>query len=358
MDKLASCCEKIKPNAEPIFISSRIRLARNLAGENFPEASSEENRARVYAMCGGAILKMRKFAAGAHYNLNEAGENIGEILAEKNLISRELTRAEGARGAFISADASACIMVNEEDHLRIQAMERGLCLQSLWKKINSIDDYLEKSLPYAFSGRFGYLTACPSNTGTGMRASVMMHLFALDLNGDAERVIRGLNQLGIVARGTHGEGSDPAGAFYQISNQQTLGFAEQEIIERITNTCMTLAAFEQNARQKMLEDSPEILFDKFARAWAVLESAYVLSSKEAIECLSALRAAADMGFMGAKSKIKIDETFVKILPAHLCGGMPASPEERDVKRAKAVKLALKSLKKPVFPKSKKRAKNG
>ena len=355
MEKLNACCEKIKPNAEAIFISSRIRLARNLAGEIFPNAVSKAGKKQIFERCKASILKMRKFSGGARYNLQDTPDFFNEILVEKNLISRELQQGEGARGAFVSSDAAACIMVNEEDHLRIQAMERGLCLQSLWKKINAIDDALEKSLPYAFSDRFGYLTACPSNAGTGMRASVMMHLFALDLSGDAEKVIRGLNQLGIVARGTHGESSEPVGAFYQISNQQTLGFTESGIVERITNICVKLAQFEQNARQKFLEQRCEVLLDKFARAWAVLESCVLLSSREAIECLSALRAAADMGFMGAKSKVAIDSALVKILPAHLAMGAEMTPDERDAKRAESIKRELKKMKKPALPKSKKRA---
>ncbi len=355
MENLNDCCAKIKPCGEAIFISSRIRLARNLSGEIFQTAISDKGRTEIFYRCQSAILKMRKFANGAYCNLEETPPQTSRILLEKNLISSELEQGKGSRGVFISSDAAASVMVNEEDHLRIQVIEGGLCLKALWKKINSIDDSIEKYLPYAFSSQYGYLTACPTNTGTGMRASVMMHLLGLAMSDDMEKITRGLNQLGIVARGSNGEGSDPVGAFYQISNQQTLGFSEQDIIERITNICVKIAEFEQNARQKILEENPEALFDKIARAWAILESAIMISTSEATECLSALRLASDMGFMPAKSKILIDETLLKIRPAHLSEGEELTPKMRDIKRAAVLKSAIKNLKKPVFGSRKKRA---
>ncbi len=340
------CPVKIKPSSESIFISSRIRLARNLSGEIFQTAISDKGRTEIFEKCKGAILKMHKFSSGVEFNLEETSPSTNQILLERNFISSELEQGKGSRGVFISSDSISSVMVNEEDHLRIQVIESGLCLKNLWKKISTLDNSIEKHLPYAFSKRYGYLTACPTNTGTGMRASVMMHLLALTLTDDAEKVIRGLNQLGIVARGTNGEGSDPTGAFFQISNQQTLGFSEQAIIERITNICLKLAEFEENARQKLLEENPEMLFDKIARAWAILENAIVISTNEATDCLSALRLATDMGLMSAKSKSIIDATLLNIRPAHLSNGEELTPAMRDIKRAKILKAALKNLKKP------------
>lgn len=348
-----------KNDTEAIFISSRIRLARNLRGELFSTVNSLEDKSRVFQMCKKATSKLRRFSESEFLNLNELPSEAIEYLVESNMISRELASSEGDRGAFISNDSSACIMVNEEDHLRLQVKERGLCLASLWKKINSIDSTLEKHLDYAFDRNFGYLTTCPTNAGTGMRASVMMHLPALYLQGGIEKISRGLNQLGIVVRGSGGESSEPVGAFYQISNQRTLGVAEEAIVKTITEICVKLAEFEENARLKLLEDSPEELFDKISRAWGVLMSCRMISSGEAIECLSFLRLAADMGFMAAKSKVVIDSMILEMRPAHLekgVGKIAMTPYERDVLRSQLIKSALSDVKAPSFPKSKKQLK--
>ncbi len=358
-EPLNRCCDRLKPDTEAIFISSRIRLARNVAGELFSPAITEAGRRGVFEACRQALLKTRKFAAGVFLNLDEMSADDREMLVERNMISRELAEGAGTRGAFVSADCSACVMVNEEDHLRIQMLARGLCLESLWKKIDSLDNQIEKSLAYAFSPEYGYLTACPTNAGTGMRASVMMHLAGLSMTGDAEKVVRGLNQLGMVARGSNGEGSDPQGAFYQISNQQTLGVSELEIVSRITEMCVKIAGFERNAREVLLEKNPELLFDKIARARAVIDSCRIISSTEAVECLSAMRLAADMGFMPAKSKIVIDAMLLDVRPAHLkrdFGSPEMSAEARDILRARVLKGAFKGVRRPSFPRGKKNVK--
>ncbi|MBO6103307.1 MAG: ATP--guanido phosphotransferase [Opitutales bacterium] len=346
---------KLKSDTEAIFISSRIRLARNLKGELFSTANGPEDRRRIFDKCAGGIFALRKFSGGEFVNLQELDPEAAEFLAEANFVSPELVSGSGDRGAFISADASSCIMVNEEDHLRLQIMERGLCLESLWKKLDAIDTALSKRLEYAYDPDFGFLTACPSNTGTGMRASVMMHLPALYLAGDIDKISRGLNQLGIVARGSSGESSDPVGAFYQISNQRTLGVSELDIVKCITEICVKLAKFEQNARQKMLEDSPEEIFDKISRAWGILNSCRMITSSEAEECLSFLRLAADMGYMAAKGKSLMDDLMLDVRPAHLekAFGKTMQPRDRDVFRAGFIKSKIAGLRAPKFPGCKK-----
>lgn len=355
MEISESIC-KVKPDTEAIFMSSRIRLARNLAGEVFSPILTDEGKSEILSKVSSVLSGIRKFEGGLAIDISKASELDGELLCENNMISRELLAAKGARGAFISKDATTSVMVNEEDHLRIQMIARGLCLESLWKKINLLDDRIEKSIPYAFSEKYGYLTACPSNVGTGMRASVMMHLTGLALIGDIEKVVRGLSQLGIVARGSNGEGSDPIGGFYQISNQQTLGFQESNIIERVTNICAKIATFEQNARLRLLESNPEMLYDKIARAQAVIDACRIITSAEATECLSVMRLAADLGFIPAKSKVLIDEMLLNVRQAHLkfvYGNAEMSVGERDILRAQVLKQAFKSIKKAVFPKAKK-----
>lgn len=346
-------CKKVKPDTEAIFISSRIRLARNVAGEFFPSRNSAPERRAIMEGCVAALSGVRKFQSGQFLNLEELEPSDLEILVERNMMSRELANAEGARGVYVGSDCSSSVMINEEDHLRIQVLERGLCLESLWKKIDSLDNQIERRLPYAYSGRYGYLTACPTNTGTGMRASVMMHLIGLSMDGQIDPVIRGLTHMGMVARGSNGEGSDPAGSFYQVSNQQTLGFAERDIVEKMTHMCVKLGEFETNARLKLLEDKPEFVCDKIARAWAVLDSCRVISSAEAVECLSALRLAADLGFMPAKNKIVIDTMLLEVRPAHLerdFGRPGMDAPARDILRAEVLKESLKSLRKPKFSK--------
>ena len=351
-------CKTLKPDTAPIFISSRIRLARNVDGGFFGERNFGEHRGEILENCKKAISGVRKFDGGYFLNLDELNQQDRDILFERNIISRELLLADGARGVYVGADCTSSVMINEEDHLRIQVQERGLCLDALWKKIDGIDNQIEKRVRYAYSERYGYLTACPTNTGTGMRASVMMHLPGLSLSGQMEPVIRGLNHMGMVARGANGEGSEPSGSFYQISNQQTLGFAERDIIGKITAMGVRLAEFETNARMKLLEDSPELVYDKIARAWAVLESCVMIAGAEAIECLSLLRLASDLGFMPVKNKIVIDTMLLEVRPAHLerdFGKCGMDSNARDILRASILKGCLKSLRRPRLPKSKKSA---
>lgn len=347
---------KLKPDTEAIFISSRIRLARNVAGEDFTTILSDEGKAEVFNRVCEALSKVRKFEGGFFFDADALAGLNGQFLAENNMLSRELLAASGARGVYISKDASASVMINEEDHLRIQMLARGLCLEALWKKIDALDDKIERDLPYAFSERYGYLTACPTNVGTGLRASVMMHLTGLVMTEDMEKVIRGLSQFGFVARGANGEGSEPVGAFYQISNQQTLGFREPEMVEKITNICAKIATFEENARLRILESNPELIYDKIARARAIIDSCRMISSTEACECLSAMRLAADLGFMPAKSKLLTDALIFNLRPAHLKyiygqGGAMTSMQ-RDILRADVLREAFKDVRKPSFPKSK------
>ncbi len=331
-----------------IVMMSRIRLARNLSGEKFPNSANERELERIYNRCIKALLKAGKFKGGEVFNMGDLSDFNREMLLENRRVSKELLSEGGAfRGVVVSKDLSAAAMINEEDHLRIQVFAKGNNLSGAWRSINLIDDALEKDLEYAFCQEFGYQTACPTNAGTGMRASLMMHLPALVMAGTMEKVVRGVNQLGMVVRGANGEGSDSYSSIFQLSNQQTLGISESEIIGRITKYGKKISEFETNARIKLSQDNPLALADKFSRARAILENCKLISTAEAMTNLSALRMAADMGFFNLPDALKkIDSLMLDIQPSHLqirFGFFDAAPSERDSLRASYLNSEVRNL---------------
>ena len=330
-----------------IIISSRIRLARNLAGRRFVSSMDEGQLRKVYAECAGALRKIGKLRGYTLYDMGELSDFDREMLAEGRIISKELEDADKGRGAYVSRSGSTSVFINEEDHIRIQTIDAGLELDSLYKKADAIDDEIEKRLEYAYSDDIGYITSCPTNMGTGMRASVMLHLPALSADLQIEKITRGLNQLGMVVRGANGEGSDSVNAFFQLSNQQTLGISEAEIIEKIKTFCKKICQFEIDARYKALEEDPLAVFDKFLRARATLESCKLIDSEEAVANLSVLRLAADMNFMGNSDGVieKIDELSEDVLPCHLQNLLDVSAvsERRDALRARYLNAEVAEL---------------
>ncbi len=310
---------KLHKKNSSIVMMSRVRLARNVMGYRFSNAAAPDELAKVFDACFKSLSKVRKFQDGEFVKMSEISEFGRGILIENRIASRELPSGSPASGVYYSKDMSVSAMINEEDHLRIQSVGKGQCLKSLWKTLNSVDNSVEKNLEYLFSAEVGYLTACPSNVGTGMRASLMMHLPALVMSEQIEKIIRGLNQLGMVARGADGEGSDSYGAFFQLSNQQTLGVSENDIIEKIIKFGDKLSDFEINARLKLFQETPIILADKFARALSILRNCKLIDTAEAMSHLSSIRLAADMGFIRGASKLieDIDSTMLDIKPAHL-----------------------------------------
>lgn len=236
-------------------------------------------------------------------------------------------------------------MINEEDHLRIQFLKSGFNLKSVWKQIDRFDSDLERSFDVAFSPEFGYLTACPTNLGTGLRASVMMHLPGLVISEQMERVNRALNQLGITVRGLYGEGSDASGHVFQISNQQTLGESEAEIVDRLGNVLKTVIDHEVNARFKYLEDEREKLLDQIGRASGVLRGAYVVNSNEAMNLLSLMRLAVDFGMLPEKHRNDIDRLFIECQPGHIQYEVKEDiePEARDLSRGTKLRREFNKL---------------
>jgi len=334
--------------SHPILLMCRIRLARNISGYAFPGWSSSEKKLEIYLSCRDAIQQLPQFSPGIHFSVEALDTMERQFLVERHLISKELSEGELGAGVTIDDSQHKSIMINEEDHLRIQVMSPDLQFEEIWKRSNEIDDELEKRLNYAYREDFGYLTACPTNLGTGMRASAMLHLPGLVMMKQMERVVRAVNQLGIVARGIFGESSDPSGSVFQISNQQTLGESEQEIIQRLQNVISTIIEQETNARIRLFEDDSNRVVDRICRAYGVLRYANMLSSNEAMNLLSMLRMASDVQILPLNVRSLVDHLNMSTQPSHLqfSFGGSLDSDQRDLLRAQQIRDKLASIPEP------------
>ena len=267
-----------------------------------------------------------------------------EILFERHLISQELAQQNDSCGVFVTPDERLSIMVNEEDHIRIQSLQPGLNLRAAWETADKIDDIIESKLTYAFSSRLGYLTSCPSNVGTGMRASVMLHLPALVLMEEMDPVINGISKIGLAVRGMWGEGTEAAGNMFQVSNQITLGRREDEIIAHLEQIVLELIEHENNARIRLMNERSIMIEDHVARAFGILSNAKLISSGEALNLLSSLRLGLDLNMVTQFSRRELDMLFISIQPAHLqrLEDKDLTPDERDVVRADKLRDYMKS----------------
>src|SRR6478609_2653375 len=273
-----------------IVISSRIRLARNVAGFNFLSRCTRHQRQALEAKVRQIILESGVAPQTFYVDLEQATDMDRQLLVERHLISKPHAAAEGARGVAIGENETVSIMGNEEDHLRLQVLRSGLQLEEAWDEITRIDDQLESKLDWAFHPRFGYLTACPTNVGTGIRVSVMLHLPALKLTGEIEKVFRAAKDMRLAVRGLYGEGTEATGDFYQISNQTTLGKTEDEIISDFKHLVIPkIIDYEHHARRTLLNDRTVALDDKIYRAMGLLKFARLLASEDVLFALSHLR---------------------------------------------------------------------
>jgi protein arginine kinase len=329
------------PDKGPV-ISSRIRFARNLRDTTFPGWASKEVRNRVWSETVLAFDGMEHNEDFLRWRMDELNALDRELLFERHLISRELAERQAGSGVFVSSDECRAVMVNEEDHIRLQSLQPGLSLQKAWEEADELDNRLEQSLSYAFSSKLGYLTACPSNVGTGMRASVMLHLPGLCLTDEIKPVINAVSKIGLAVRGLWGEGSEASGHMFQISNQITLGKPEAEIISHLEQIVLEVIEHETNARQRLMDTQELRVHDHVGRAYGVLANAALMTSGEALDLLSALRLGVDLGMLPDMARREIDRLFIQIHPAHLqkAAGTALSPEERDVKRAQLVRKFL------------------
>jgi protein arginine kinase len=333
-----------------IVLMTRIRLARNLSGEPFPGRADKARRTELFGRCREAVSGASTMKRAYSFAIEDLGELERQVLVERHLISRELSGAKSAAGALISRDQSFSVMINEEDHLRIQVLRAGFQLRKAWNAVNDLDTQLEESLDFAFSPELGYLTACPTNLGTAMRASAMMHLPALIIANQMEKVVRAVNQLGMVVRGLFGEGSEASGSIFQISNQTTLGESEDEIIKRLASVLNSIIEHEMNARARLVESDASKLFDKIGRAYGILQNSHLLSSSEAMNLLSLLRLGVDLQMLPDTARSLIDRLFIEAQPGHLQYSQKGEhdPAQRDRLRAARLRTEFANLEKPHF----------
>ncbi len=329
------------PDEGPV-ISSRVRLARNLHDTTFPGRASDEVRNRVWSGVLDAFSQVHGGTNFLRWRMDELEALDRELLFERHLISREMAERKAGRGVLVSEDECRAVMVNEEDHLRLQSLQSGLNLQDAWEAADQLDNDLEQTLTYAFSGKLGYLTACPSNVGTALRASVMLHLPGLCLTDEIKPVINAVSKIGLAVRGLWGEGSEASGHMFQISNQMTLGRPEPEIIAHLEQIVLEVIEHENNARARLLESRKIRLQDHVGRACGILSHARMMPTGEALDLLSALRLGVDLGLTEGLLRREIDQLFIRIHPAHLQkkAGQILDPEERDIKRAQQIRRFL------------------
>jgi protein arginine kinase len=326
-----------------IVISSRIRLARNLAAFPFTNRSNAHQKAEIENLLRDRIGKLEVDPRLSYVNVPGLSLLDRQFLVERQLISRELAAAEGPRGVALGPQETVSLMVNEEDHLRLQVMRSGFTLDEAWQDIDKFDDLLEQRVNYAFSDEFGYLTACPTNVGTGMRASVMLHLPALVLTKQIEKVFRALQKINLAVRGLYGEGSRASGDFYQISNQVTLGKAETAILGEIREVIPQIITYERQARKTLIGESQPALKDKVARAFGTLCSATMMTSEETMDLLSSIRLGINLGLLEEITIPTVNELFIHTQPAHLQKLMGSSldGEERNSARARYLRTRLR-----------------
>ena len=351
LDDLASSSGEWLKGTGPesdIVISSRIRLARNLADFPFISRTTEADRAEIEKTLRSHITSLQesgRFPQQTLYlDVNDLEDVDRQFLVERQLVSRELAESEGARAVVIDPAERFSVMINEEDHLRFQVMHSGLDLGSTWRQINELDDLIEEQATYAFHDKLGYLTACPTNVGTGVRVSVMLHLPALVITRQIEKVFKSLQKINLAVRGLYGEGSQAMGDFYQISNQITLGMTEEELTKKVSDVVPVLIDYERQAREFLVRESHETLHDRVSRAYGILRTAQTISSEETMHLLSSVRMGINLGLISDLEIPTINKLFIHTQPAHLqkLSGIELDKSDRDIERASYLRRHLTS----------------
>jgi protein arginine kinase len=326
-----------------IVVSSRIRLARNLADFPFSNRASAMQKGEIESLLRERVTKLDGSIRLQYLQVHSLEPLDRQFLVERQLISREHATGEGQRGVAIEARETRSVMINEEDHLRLQVLRSGFQLDESWEDINQLDDLIEQKVTYAFSEEFGYLTACPTNVGTGMRASVMLHLPALHLTKQIEKVFRALQKINLAVRGLYGEGTRASGDFYQISNQVTLGKAEGDILKEIREVIPQIISYERMSRNTLLRESRSLIQDKISRAYGTLRSATMMTSEETMDLLSSVRLGINLSLIEDLTIPAVNELFLQTQPAHLqkLQGASLDGEERNVARANYLRSKLR-----------------
>ncbi len=323
-----------------VVLSTRIRLARNLEHAVFAGRASLDERRRVLDAVDAAWPRCASAKGGVRIMLDELDGSERQVLHERHLVSKELMASADSRpgrsaSAVFLAGAMG-VMVNEEDHLRLQTLQSGFALQPAYAALDRLDDELGAVLPFAFHREFGYLTACPTNAGTGLRASVLIHLPGLVLTKEISKVLQGLAQVGLTFRGLYGEGSEVVGNFFQLSNQTTLGKSEEELLDHLGKIVRQVVEYEEQARQVLLRDAPTIIEDKVWRAYGLLRHARRLSFEESMNLLSGVRLGVGLKLIPGLSVYTLNKLLIYTQPAHLAAletRFPSDPELRATRAA-------------------------
>ncbi len=325
-----------------VVLSSRIRLARNIVGFKFPNSADQETREKLLDLFNSAIGKSEFLQSGKLYRTDGLDRTSSNFLVERHLISPTMLDQLTGAGVYIAPSEQVSIMLNEEDHLRIQAITSGLEMDRTMELASQYDNEVGRLLEYDYDSDFGFLTACPTNVGTGLRASVLIHLPGLVLTREIERIIQKVTKLGLIVRGFYGEGTDVIGNLFQISNQTTLGQSESDILETIERVARTVITDEAGARNRLKEEAYDQISDKIWRAYGILKHARVLSSEEVMNLLSAVRLGLAMGIIDSVSIATINDILLLSQPAHLMKyyGEDMDADRRDIVRADMVREKL------------------
>jgi protein arginine kinase len=327
---------------EGIILSTRVRLARNLRDYPFPLNAEDSEREEVLEKGWVALAGVSELASGDRLPLAGLSARDCRLLVERHLISPALAGSGESSGVMIGEDETFSVMINEEDHLRMQVLLGGFVPEAAWTRLSAIDDQLGSQVTYAWDDRFGFLTACPTNAGTGLRVSLLMHLPALVITNNAEPVLRGASQVGLLVRGVHGEGSAVYGNIFQVSNQQTLGRSEEDILDSLSRVAEQIADQERRARSDLLREARDQLEDKVHRALGLLQNARLLTSRECLNLLSAVRLGVNIYVLSGVRISTLDELTVLTQPAHLDRreGRELDSSERNTLRAELVRDRL------------------
>lgn len=332
--------------ASHLVLSTRIRLARNLQESVFSTRSADAERGHVLRVVGGAARDTALLGRAAEFRLDRLERLDRQLLHERHLVSKELAGLDGdgrvKPGATLLVQERLSVMINEEDHLRLQAMHSGFALEAAYGELDRLDAEMGALIPFAFHPEFGYLTSCPTNVGTGLRASVLIHLPGLVLTKEISKVLQGLAQVGLTFRGLYGEGSEVVGNFFQLSNQTTLGKSEHDLLDHLGKMVRQVMRYEEQARQVLLRDAPAIIEDKVWRAYGLLRYARSLSFDEAMNLLSAVRLGAGMGIVPEVSLYTLNKLLVFGQPAHLAAqeSLEVADPALAVRRARYVRQVL------------------
>jgi protein arginine kinase len=332
-NKFGSWLSDIDKNSD-IVISSRIRLARNIEGVPFPNRAGEEKLKEIREEIKCKALLLAYFNEAIVLDMETLSSLDKQLLRERHVISMELAKANWS-SLLLNKDEYLSLMINEEDHIRLCILAGGMKLEATWELIEKVENELSNVLNFAVSPELGYLTACPTNVGTGMRASLMLHLIGLTISRQIHRIIPDMTKLGVTIRGIYGEGTEALGELFQISNQVTLGRKEEEFVEQVISVGQQLVTFEREIRENLFKQQRTKIEDKIYRAYSIFKNARIISSKEAMELLSFIRLGVSLGLIKDISLPSLNQLLILVQPAHiqLFVGSILNVPQRDVKRA-------------------------